>query len=91
MIDALGSAGNLASQTALVDLMPVPAAEPFRGRIVTALSQADTPSERSIAALKAVLVAAPFNTQALYTLGTFASPLADRGDTARAQTLRLFW
>jgi hypothetical protein len=88
LVDALGSSGSSDAHSALAELARAPNIEPkLKNRALTALVRTPNPSAESIAALEARLTDKPFDSTALYGLGTYARRLRDAGDTARAATI----
>jgi hypothetical protein len=91
LLDALGSASSPAAQDALIELMTSPSTSAkVRSRAGSVLVRTNAPTDRSIAALKALLAKEPFNPKALYGLGTFSRRLRDAGDEKRAAELGEF-
>jgi hypothetical protein len=91
LIDALGSAATPEAHRTLGKLALEPKLDvEHRGRAVFALARTTRPSDAAVSALKGVLEREPFNTGALYGLGTYSRWYRDAGDATRAAALGEF-
>jgi hypothetical protein len=87
LIDALGSAGTMQAQDALVDLLKVSSDQVMRKRIMMALVRTPRPASRSIETLEAMIAQDPSNASALLGLGTYSRRLRDEGKPEQAEDL----
>ncbi|MEP7050523.1 MAG: hypothetical protein ABJB12_09235 [Pseudomonadota bacterium] len=88
LIDALGSSGSESANQALADMLATKGLDPkLRTRVLTALARTPRPSPAAVSALRAELARDPFNTSALYGLGSYARHYRDSGDAAQAKAI----
>jgi hypothetical protein len=91
LLDALGSASSPATQDALIELITSKATPAkLKSRAGSVLVRTNHPTDRAIAALKALLVVEPWNAKALYGLGTFSRRLREAGEEKRSTELGEF-
>jgi hypothetical protein len=86
LIDALGAASNGATEEALVELFNSSAPDLSREALF-GLSHQRRPGDRSVKVMLGVLVGNPFDSAALYALGSFSSRFRADGKTGKADEI----
>ena len=88
LVDALGSSGSPVAHKALAELLEAKGVTPkLRQRALTGLARTPRPSPVAIEALRTELRRKPFNTDAIYGLGSYARYFRDQGDAAQHKEL----
>ena len=85
LVEALGSASTDNAQSALRDLLDDKTIDAqLRSTATLALSRTSRPDEKSVELFRAMQARDPYDMQALYGLGTYASRFRDQGKTEQA-------
>ena len=88
LLDSLGSSGSSAAHLALGEIARSPKLDAkVRRRALTALARTSSPSAASVSALESVLADEPFDSTALYGLGTYARRFRDAGQKEQADKI----